>query len=75
MENVGSKGIMYMDSICTCKTCNHKLTKNCIEASCSCCTEENHSMVLDGIEGFAPLTNKKEKKEAKRNARAQKRLR
>jgi hypothetical protein len=44
----------FSDSICTCKSCNHRTAEDCIEANCNCCTDSNHSMVLDGIEGFAP---------------------
>lgn len=57
--NVSDKAA-FLDSICTCKTCdNHRLTRNCIDAKCVCCTESNHSMILDGIEGFIPEEVKK----------------
>jgi hypothetical protein len=42
------------DSICTCKTCSHSLARDCINAGCICCKESNHSMVMDGMEGFLP---------------------
>jgi hypothetical protein len=44
----------FVDSICNCASCNHKVASECIKANCSCCKEINHSMVLDGIEGFIP---------------------
>lgn len=73
MESVRRSDAVYLDSICTCRTCNHKLTKNCIEASCTCCTEANHSMVLDGIEGFAPPNKKEKGAQERNNAGSQKR--
>lgn len=42
----------FLDSLCTCKICDHRLTRNCVEESCTCCGKNDHSMVLDGIEGF-----------------------
>jgi putative phosphoribosyl transferase len=50
----------FGDSICNCASCNHKVASECIKANCSCCKEINHSMVLDGIEGFTPEKIKKE---------------
>jgi hypothetical protein len=47
-------GGVSLDSICTCKICNHDLARDCISATCGCCKESNHSMVMDGIEGFLP---------------------
>jgi hypothetical protein len=44
----------FGDSICNCTSCYHKVASECIKANCSCCKEINHSMVLDGIEGFTP---------------------
>ena len=44
----------FSDSICNCASCTHKVASECIKANCSCCKEINHSMVLDGIEGFTP---------------------
>jgi hypothetical protein len=40
------------DSICTCKSCDHRIAPDCMKANCNCCTDANHCMVLDGIEGF-----------------------
>jgi hypothetical protein len=48
-----SKPTQFGDSMCTCKLCNHKIASYCMKANCTCCTDANHSMVLDGIEGFA----------------------
>ena len=44
----------FSDSICNCASCNHKVASECIKVNCNCCKEINHSMVLDGIEGFTP---------------------
>ncbi|HEY5631168.1 MAG TPA: hypothetical protein VIR31_03490 [Nitrososphaeraceae archaeon] len=43
-----------LDSACTCKRCDHGLGRDCLKVKCTCCKEYNHSMVLDGIEGFPP---------------------
>jgi hypothetical protein len=43
----------FTDSVCTCKSCNHAIALDCLDANCSCCKETDHSMVLDGIEGFS----------------------
>ena len=51
---VGSnKKIQFADSTCTCKYCNHAVGLDCISANCTCCRETDHSMVLDGMEGFS----------------------
>ena len=44
----------FSDSICNCTSCDHRVTSECMKFNCSCCTDANHSMVLDGIEGFPP---------------------
>lgn len=49
----------FSDSICNCASCNHKVASECIKVNCSCCKEINHSMVLDGIEGFTPQKSAK----------------
>ena len=41
-----------LDSICTCKICDHDLARDCISGDCSCCSGSDHSMVMDGMEGF-----------------------
>ncbi len=43
----------FLDSACICKICNHRLARKCVQEGCTCCTKEDHAMVLDGIEGFA----------------------
>jgi hypothetical protein len=47
-----AKPTQFSDSVCTCKSCDHRIAGDCIKANCNCCTDSNHSMVLDGIEGF-----------------------
>jgi hypothetical protein len=51
--NDTSKVKQFGDSVCTCKTCDHKIASDCMKSNCNCCASGNHSMVLDGIEGFA----------------------
>ena len=43
------------DAICTCKSCHHDFFRDCVKTSCTCCVEDEHSMILDGIEGFLSL--------------------
>jgi hypothetical protein len=43
------------ESVCTCKKCNHGLARDCVKSGCKCCKKGNHSMVMDGIEGFLPI--------------------
>jgi hypothetical protein len=45
------------DSVCTCDGCDHEFARDCLKAKCTCCKEYNHSIVLDGMDGFEP-TNK-----------------
>ena len=47
------KAKQFADSVCTCKRCDHKIASECMKSNCNCCTSSNHSMVLNGIEGFA----------------------
>lgn len=49
-----AKATGFSDSVCTCTFCDHKVASECMKTNCSCCREINHSMVLDGIEGFTP---------------------
>jgi hypothetical protein len=49
-----AKATGFNDSICNCASCDHKVASECMKVRCSCCREINHSMVLDGIEGFTP---------------------
>ena len=46
------------DSICTCKACNHQIARDCLKSDCSCCKETDHSMIMDGIEGFVTTSKK-----------------
>ena len=55
-DNDTAKSMQFSDSACTCKTCDHKIAADCIKSNCDCCTDANHSMVLDGIEGFRRTT-------------------
>jgi hypothetical protein len=43
-----------LDTVCTCQSCNHGIARDCLKVKCICCKDYNHSMVLDGIEGFPP---------------------
>ena len=47
-------GATSVDAICTCKSCDHELAQSCADAECTCCKPSNHSMVMDGMEGFRP---------------------
>lgn len=40
------------ESICTCKMCNHGSARDCSKSGCKCCKKENHSMIMNGMEGF-----------------------
>jgi hypothetical protein len=40
------------DNMCACKRCDHDLARDCLKVRCTCCKENDHSMVLDGIQGF-----------------------
>jgi hypothetical protein len=46
------KATQFSDSVCTCKSCDHRTAGDCMKANCNCCKDVNHSMVLDGIQGF-----------------------
>ena len=50
-NNVVNKGGFY-DSICNCTICGHKMSRNCFKLNCSCCKKADHTVVMDGIEGF-----------------------
>jgi hypothetical protein len=53
-----TKATEFSDSACTCKSCNHRVAADCMKANCNCCTDANHSMVLDGIEGFTQTSRR-----------------
>lgn len=42
----------WFDSTCNCKSCDHGLVRDCLKVRCGCCKEYDHSMILNGIEGF-----------------------
>jgi hypothetical protein len=47
----------WFDNTCICKMCDHDLARDCLKAKCTCCKEHDHSMVLDGIQGFPPTAD------------------
>ena len=49
---------MPRDVVCTCKTCNHGIARDCIKLACNCCKDDDHMMVLDGMVGYGQ-THKK----------------
>lgn len=46
------------DSVCTCQKCDHDLARDCMKVKCTCCSQESHSMILDGIVGLAPMSKR-----------------
>ena len=46
------------DTVCTCKECDHGLARDCLKINCTCCSQESHSMILDGIVGLAPISKR-----------------
>jgi hypothetical protein len=54
MGTTSGRDIVSLDSICSCKVCNHSLARDCTDIGCSCCSRGNHMMVMDGIQGFLP---------------------
>ncbi|HEX7033833.1 MAG TPA: hypothetical protein VF172_12615 [Nitrososphaera sp.] len=53
--------VVPFENVCTCKGCKHDLARDCAKSGCMCCKRQDHSMVMDGIEGFLP-TDKEVKK-------------
>lgn len=51
-SNDTTRATEFVDSVCTCPSCDHKIASECVKTNCSCCKEIDHSMVLDGMEGF-----------------------
>jgi hypothetical protein len=51
-KNNNSGRVGFYDSICTCKKCRHKTARECFEIKCDCCKSLEHSMIMDGFEGF-----------------------
>jgi hypothetical protein len=50
--------IGFYDSICKCKKCQHEWARDCFKLSCSCCKTQDHSMVMNGIEGFESVNKR-----------------
>ena len=46
------------DTVCTCQECNHGMARDCMKIKCMCCNEASHSMILDGIVGFANISKR-----------------
>jgi len=46
------KNLDFSDSICSCKECNHEMGRDCLKVHCKCCNTSDHSMIMDGFEGF-----------------------
>ena len=51
-ENNGLGSDGFHDSVCTCKKCNHNMARDCFKVKCNCCKLPEHSMIMDGLEGF-----------------------
>jgi dienelactone hydrolase len=56
-NNVG-ENIIGRDTACTCKGCDHGFARDCLKTNCTCCDQESHSMILDGIVGLAPISKR-----------------
>ena len=50
-DNNDSEGGFY-DSICSCTKCAHKMSRYCFKLNCSFCEKDDHTAVMDRIEGF-----------------------
>lgn len=46
------------DTVCTCQECNHDMARDCMKIKCMCCNKASHSMILDGIVGFANISKR-----------------
>ena len=55
--NVG-ENMIGRDTACTCKECDHGFARDCLKINCTCCNQESHSMILDGIVGLAPISKR-----------------
>ena len=56
-NNVGNNQL-GRDTVCTCKECDHGFARDCLKIKCTCCNQESHSMILDGIVGLAPISKR-----------------
>lgn len=50
---MGTSSTISLDSVCTCKVCDHDFALDCMD--CSCCSKSTHSMVLDGMTYDRPV--------------------
>ena len=48
----------WLDNMCACKKCDQDLARDCLKVRCTCCKENDHSMVFDGTQGFPPTADK-----------------
>jgi hypothetical protein len=66
MGTIGGRDTVSLDSICSCKVCNHSLARDCTVIGCSCCNTSNHMMVMDGIQGFLPSEEENDQQQKRR---------
>src|SRR5574342_1029260 len=57
-SNNDKSNLISRDTVCTCQTCDHNLARDCLKINCECCSQESHSMILDGIVGLAPISKR-----------------
>ena len=58
----GGRNTVSLDTICSCKLCNHSLARDCENTGCNCCNKSDHSMIMDGMQGFLPSEKNQEQK-------------
>ncbi len=51
-ENNTSHSGGFYDSVCNCSKCHNNMAQECFKAKCTCCKSSEHSMIMDGFEGF-----------------------
>ena len=59
-EKIAKDHEVARDAVCVCKSCHHDFARDCIKGSCTCCKKVEHSMTIDGPEGFTSLSSKAE---------------
>ncbi len=59
-EKIAKDHEVTRDAVCVCKSCHHNFAHDCIKGSCTCCKKVEHSMTIDGPEGFTSLSSKAE---------------
>jgi hypothetical protein len=52
IENKRSQRGGFYDSVCSCSKCSHNMARECFSSKCNCCRPAEHSMIMDGVEGF-----------------------